>query len=318
MSASPFIAVTDKAWFEYLSSLGAGRVVDEVNFWSPSATQPMKQLVPGEPVFFRLKSPDDAIAGYGFFAHFSLLELHEAWSMFGVKNGDPELLRFLTRIGRYRKTDLLSPQARHDPIGCTILRDAVFWPRERWLPWGVQEGWSPNIVRGKTETDPVRASRLLGEIQFDALEEPEEFADQFEPVELDEREVILAKTRVRVGQGTFRSRLLEAYGRRCAITGEKTEPVLDAAHVQPYIGPRSNHLQNGILLSQEFHTLFDLGFLTVTPDYVVKVSDALRETWSNGERYYKYKDQQILLPASESIRPSRIALEWHGRRIFRA
>ncbi len=133
----------------------------------------------------------------------------------------------------------------------------------------------------------------------------------------DEREVILAKTRLRVGQGTFRSRLLEAYGRRCAITGEKTEPVLDAAHVQPYLGPRSNHLQNGLLLSQEFHTLFDLGFLTVNADYVVKVSDALREQWSNGKRYYACQNQRILLPKSETIRPSRAALEWHGRRIFR-
>lgn len=157
----------------------------------------------------------------------------------------------------------------------------------------------------------------MGEIQFDALGEPEEFADRFELADIDEREAILAKTKLRVGQGTFRSRLLDAYRRRCAITGEKTEPVLDAAHVQPYLGPRSNHLQNGMLLSQEFHTLFDLGFLTVNTDYVVKVSAALREKWSNGKRYYAYHDRPILLPTAEAIHPSRVALEWHGRRIFR-
>jgi putative restriction endonuclease len=194
----------------------------------------------------------------------------------------------------------------------------VFWPKERWMKWGKEQGWSPNIVRGKTESDPARASRLLGEIQFDALTEPEEFAERFEPLEIDEREVVLAKTRPRIGQGTFRSRLLDAYGRRCAITGERTEPVLDAAHVQPYLGPRSNHLQNGLLLTQEFHTLFDLGLLTVTPEYVVKVSSALRRKWSNGKRYYDYDDQQLRLPELAAARPSGAALEWHGRVRFRA
>lgn len=90
VALNPFIAVTDKAWFDYLSNLAVGGLVDEVNFWSPSATRPMKDLVPGEPVFFRLKSPDDSIAGYGYFGHFALLELQEAWAMFTVKNGDPD------------------------------------------------------------------------------------------------------------------------------------------------------------------------------------------------------------------------------------
>jgi putative restriction endonuclease len=245
MPLAPFIAVTDQKWFDYLSSRSPERKVDEVNFWSPSSGLPMKNLRPGEPVFFRLKSPTNAVAGYGFFATFALLGLRDAWQSFGDKNGDPDIVHFLQRIGRYRGENLLAQNISPAPLGCTILRDAVFWPRERWIHWGEQDGWSPNIVRGKTETDAARASRLLSEIQYDQMREPEDFADEFQLVEADERTVLLASTKPRVGQGTFRTRLLDVYGRKCAVTGEKTEPVLEAAHVQSYLARAATTSRTG-------------------------------------------------------------------------
>jgi hypothetical protein len=57
LPTAPFIAVTDKAWFDFLETHVEHGVVDEVNFWSPSSTEPLKDLHPGEPVFFRLKKP---------------------------------------------------------------------------------------------------------------------------------------------------------------------------------------------------------------------------------------------------------------------
>ena len=38
----------------------------------------------------------------------------------------------------------------------------------------------------------------------------------------------------RLGQGSFRIVVTDAYERRCALTGERTLPVLDAAHIKPY------------------------------------------------------------------------------------
>ena len=46
----------------------------------------------------------------------------------GTQNGDPDKLRFLQRIGDYRKTDLLDSRVPRAPLGCTILRAAQFWP----------------------------------------------------------------------------------------------------------------------------------------------------------------------------------------------
>jgi putative restriction endonuclease len=318
----PFIANTDDAWFEFLRARAAGGEgrLDEVNFWQPRSQRPVAKLAPGHPFFFRLKAPRHKIAGYGFFASFSLLRLDQAWEFFGERNGDPDQARFLARIGRYRKLDLLrTPTANHEPLGCTILRDAVFWPEDRWLAWGAEQGWARNIVQGKAERDPIRASELLGEIQFDHLETPQELsADRFEPLDVDDRHLVLARAMKREGQGTFRARLLDAYGRRCAITGEHTEIVLDAAHIQPYLGPRSNHVQNGLLLTKEFHKLFDAGYVTVTPELVVKVSPRLAGDWANGKRYYAYDERPLTVEPDGAQRPSPAVLGWHGARVFLA
>jgi putative restriction endonuclease len=190
-------------------------------------------------------------------------------------------------------------------------------PRERWLPWGEAQGWKPNIVQGKTERDPARAAQLLFEIQHDELRVPEELDDApFTPFAADERTLVLARDVRREGQGTFRPRLLDAYGRRCAITGEHTEIVLDAAHIQPSAGPRSNHVQNGLLLTQEFHTLFDKGDVTVTPDLRVRVSGRLARDWNNGKRSTAYDGQELRAVPDASERPASAALEWHAERVF--
>lgn len=314
----PFIALTDKAWFDFLSREARGGSLDEVNFWSPRSLQPMKKMTPGEPVFLRLKSPFTSIAGYGFFAHFCVLSLREAWDFFGPKNGDPDEIRFLQRIGTYRGIDLLTRRPEAKPLGCTILRNARFWPEDRWLAWGENRGWSRNVVRGATVTDPMHVDLLLAHVRADQQESPADLIDSFQPLEADERAVIAARQIHREGQGTFRARLLDAYGRRCAITGERTEIVLDAAHIQPYLGVRSNHIQNGLLLTKEFHKLFDEGFVTVSPDQRVVVSPRLQREWKNGKRYYDYDKEPLRPPEDRLAMPSPAALAWHREHRYQA
>ncbi len=317
-SLSPFIANTDRAWFDYLSSRASHGRVDEVNFWLPKASRPMKEMSPGEPLFFRLKKPHYAIAGYGFFAHFEPLDLSVAWSVFSWKNGDPDKESFLTRIGRYRGVDLLQPGASAGKLGCTILRDAIFWPESRWIPWGESEGWAPNIVQGKSERDEHRMALLRDAIMADSRGVPEDLLDQFTPLEVDERRLILREETVREGQGAFRRRLNHAYEGQCAITGEHTGTVLDAAHIQPYFGSRSNHVQNGLLLTKEFHALFDEGYVAITPEYEIRVSSSLRADWSNGKRYYEYDKKRLrYLPRALEQQPSRQALDWHIKHVFK-
>lgn len=57
--------------------------------------------------------------------------------------------------------------------------------------------------------------------------------------------------------------MTDIYGRRCAVTGEKTLPALDAAHIKPYADGGEHEAKNGLLLRRDLHSLFDAGYVTV-------------------------------------------------------
>lgn len=316
LPTEPFIANTDPEWFDFLSRVAVRGTVDEANFWSPRSRVPLKTMSPGQPVFLRLKHPTQAIAGYGFFAHFRVLRVDLAWQLFAYKNGAECESAFLERIARLRQESVDMVRRAAPEIGCTILRGIRIWPDHRWIPYSTPDGWKVRSMRGATEADPLRAARLLDQIRFDAVSPPSELVEPFALVTADERAVREASLRPREGQGTFRARLLDAY-HGCAITGERTELVLEAAHIQPYLGPRSNHLQNGVLLTREFHTLFDRGYVGVAPDLTVMISPRLRKDWQNGTRYYAYDNQPLRrMPERDDARPSAEALAWHRQHVF--
>lgn len=331
MTVEPYIALTDKQWFDFLSSratpAGDVRLVDEANFWFPNAQRPPVKLQPGQPVFLRLKSPFYAIAGVGFHSAFHRLHMQDAWQVFDWRNGDATYHAFHHRIRAYRMkaereagSDASDESFMEKPLGCLVLRAVELWPQERWVRWGEEMGFHKAIQQGATERDPQRAALLMSLIGPSATVWDSEFGERFQLVTADGRAWRERLSQVaREGQGSFRLRLLQAYGSQCAITGEHTEPVLDAAHIQPYLGPASNHVQNGLLLAKEFHTLFDRGYVTVTPDHLIKVSSRLKRDFANGRRYYPYDGQPLAkLPDAVSARPSADALEWHGRHVFLA
>jgi putative restriction endonuclease len=80
-----FVANTDFDWFTFLRAIEPPIV--EVNFWKPGSGMNFGALIPGEPLFFKLKAPHNAIAGFGYFAHFSRLPVSMVWQVYGVANG---------------------------------------------------------------------------------------------------------------------------------------------------------------------------------------------------------------------------------------
>lgn len=86
-----------------------------------------------------------------------------------------------------------------------------------------------------------------------------------EPRDDDPLELYLAPIRLRRGQPKFRQALMRLYGRKCAVTGEGPEDVLEAAHIEPHSLSGRNSTDNGLLLRSDIHTLFDLGLLTIEP-----------------------------------------------------
>ena len=82
----------------------------------------------------------------------------------------------------------------------------------------------------------------------------------------------------RLGQRSFQAVVLNAYHNRCAITGTKIRPVLEAAHIRPVTAGGEHRLDNGLLLRSDVHTLFDRGYLGVDPAYRLRVSPRLVKT----------------------------------------
>jgi len=131
-----------------------------------------------------------------------------------------------------------------------------------------------------------------------------------EPItsEDDARERELRAVFLRRGQGTFRKALLNAYEKRCAVTGSAMEEVLEAAHIIPYKGDHTNQCNNGLLLRADIHTLFDLGLLWVNREMKVEVANALQRT-----EYGKLHGKGLRLPTDKASRPHPTHLERHAQ-----
>src|SRR5471030_3079669 len=96
---SIWVANTDLDWFDFLAQQPR---IDEVNFWQPSGTNNFSAIGPGELFVFKLKSPRNAIGGYGVLSQSSNIPLSLAWEAFGTKNGARSLPEMRERVGQYR------------------------------------------------------------------------------------------------------------------------------------------------------------------------------------------------------------------------
>ncbi|QUS60257.1 HNH endonuclease [Synechocystis sp. PCC 7338] len=130
----------------------------------------------------------------------------------------------------------------------------------------------------------------------------------FDPQNIkDARKRTMKEIVQRQGQPKFRSELLEAYDRRCAITGCDAEAALEAAHIIPYLGAQTNYVANGLILRADIHTLFDLHLISINPTTKqVFVSQDLLDTC-----YKEIDGIFIRLPEDTSAVPSFEALEQH-------
>jgi len=118
--------------------------------------------------------------------------------------------------------------------------------------------------------------------------------------------------RPRLGQGAFRLLVTDLYKRRCAITGERTLPALEAAHIRPYSEGGEHAGPNGILMRRDVHSLFDAGYVTVTKDHRFEVSRRIREEFENGRDYYALHGASVTMPDRADLNPDAGALLWHN------
>jgi putative restriction endonuclease len=307
-----YIGNTDLEWHALLlARQRSGLPVDEVNFWKPSETANFKALRPGEPFFFRLKSPANAIGGVGFFERFSILPAWLAWDTFGVANGVRTLPELEARLREIRARNHIDARGELR-IGCILLVDPVFFGIEEWVQ--LPDDWKPKTVSGATyDLSEGEGARMWRECQ-------ERLVQRRVPLAADrplgERYGPAVLTRPRLGQGGFRIAVIDAYDKACAVTTEHSLPALEAAHIRPYADEGAHEVPNGLLLRSDIHRLFDRGYVTVTPDYRFRVSERLRDDYANGKTYYALHDRRIVTPSNPAHLPSRDALAWHAEQRF--
>ncbi|RZU73663.1 HNH endonuclease [Micromonospora kangleipakensis] len=114
----------------------------------------------------------------------------------------------------------------------------------------------------------------------------------------------LAQVTARQGQAEFRRRLLEAYDGKCAISGCDVPEVLQAAHIDPYDGPSTNRITNGLLLRADLHNLFDAGRLWIDDSYRVRMAEGL-------DHYDEWNGRRLRPTVDPAHRPDRRALQRH-------
>jgi len=300
-----YVGVTDDGWFDFL----ARRQPDEVNFWRPGGARGFHVLQPGEPFLFKLHAPNNYIAGGGFFVRHTDLPVSLAWAAFGDKNGAVTSEVLHSMITRHRHDDHPDPV-----IGCSILTQPFFLPRDQWVP--VPDDWKNNVVQGKGySTDEAAGARLWSMVKERLLALPTVEVRDTAPTELRYGKEFL--TRARLGQGAFRILVTDAYHRRCSATGERTLPTLEASHIRSFSKQGPNLVRNGLLLRADLHTLYDQGYLTVTPDHRIEVSRRIHDEFGNGRDYYALHGKELKnLPDDVSDRPSVEFLEWHNQHVY--
>jgi putative restriction endonuclease len=304
------IAITDRGWFDFLRNLPD---LAEANFWKPSARRGVR-AAPYSPFLFKLKAPDNAICGFGYFVRYERLPAWLAWDTFGQANGCSTFREMQDRISTIRERIRYKEGEHPEEIGCVLIAQPIFFPERLWVSqpsdWPVRtqsEKWY-SLVQGE-------GARVWEECLAAAVELQTEHSSIAEdrPRYGDPRLI-----RPRIGQGIFRVSITQAYSGACAMTGEHSLPALEASHIKPFGEGGPHEVPNGLLLRADLHRLFDKGYLTVTSDARIEVSNRLRTDFHNGKSYYPLHGESLRLPGSRTDWPDPEFLRWHNENVFAA
>jgi putative restriction endonuclease len=89
----------------------------------------------------------------------------------------------------------------------------------------------------------------------------------------------IIERKTRVHRTFFREAIITSYEQTCCITGLDIPECLVASHIIPWSVAEEHRTdpRNGLCLSATFDRLFDRGLLTITPQYIIKISDILQK-----------------------------------------
>ncbi|MDV7187413.1 HNH endonuclease [Lutibacter sp. TH_r2] len=123
-----------------------------------------------------------------------------------------------------------------------------------------------------------------------------------------------------VRSGIFKKTIPKIYNYQCCISEMKIEStvnaqMIDACHIIPFSESHNDTIQNGISLSPNLHRAFDRGLLTISKDFIVRISPTVSD---NNSVYSirQFDGKQISLPINPKHYPSTESLDWHKKEIY--
>ncbi|MBS1571896.1 MAG: HNH endonuclease [Bacteroidetes bacterium] len=172
-----------------------------------------------------------------------------------------------------------------------------------------------NEFNGNWEKLAFESEKLIAEFQNRTIEEIETIDIEDLPKGEDRETIIKA----RVNQSFFRSTILSSYNLKCCITGLSIPDFLVASHIKPWSKDKDNRTNphNGLCLNSIHDKAFDRGFITVTPDFKILISnyfDGFSNDNAVNDFFKKYQNQHIILP--DRFLPSKEFLDYHSNEIF--
>lgn len=297
-----FVANTDQEWFERLRG---GPARDEACFWRAGG-EAFRALKPGEPFFFKLKAPYNAVAGFARFSHYTQVPCSAAWSLFGDATAMSSLAEMLDRLQRLRSRSGIRDGERTDyPAGCILLGEPVFFDEIDWI--AVPADFVPRVGQGKSYSVEGGEGREI----FDACLALARSMRRDAAGAAPGYDALVASPRL--GPLSFSAAVLDAYDRRCAVTGESAVSALAAARIRVLPDVPGYSVPNGLLLRADLARLFEAGYITVTTKHFLRVAPSL----SRSSHSYAILDGvPVRFPRKAKHSPLVEALWWHEETRF--
>lgn len=161
------------------------------------------------------------------------------------------------------------------------------------------------------------SEKLLAQFNQTTIEQLNHISEEELPKEGKIREQVV---KVRINQSFFRTAILAAYNSTCCITGINQPELLIAGHIRPWGIDEKNRLNphNGIAINALHDKAFETGYITITPEYTIKVSPLIlkqKNQW-NVDFFERFENRKIILPSR--FLPDVDFLKYHNEERFQS
>jgi predicted restriction endonuclease len=235
-------------------------------------------------------------------------------------SGNPEIIKYAKLINRtpsalaMKLTNIASLDPAITSTGRKGLTGASIADKRMWEE--MQNNWEGFVNETYATVNSLTINKFSEEDRefLKDIEEKDHTTDSYVGYNK------IAETKIRVGQSFFRKAVLSAYDFKCCITGLNIPKLLVASHIMPWKDNPQNRLnpKNGLCLSVLHDKAFDLGIITITENFTIKVSK--KEYLNNNDFFIStllnYENKKIRLP--EKFLPHQEFLTYHRENIFKA